>query len=38
MHWFSEAVLILSITSIVHKIIDEISFCKFKKNKINKKS
>lgn len=35
MNWISEVVLILSVTSIIHKIIDEISFCKFKKNKIN---
>lgn len=33
MNWISEVVLILSVTSIVHKIIGEVSFYKFKKRK-----
>ena len=32
MNWFSEVVLILSVTSIIHKIIDKISFGKSNKN------
>lgn len=33
MNWFSEVVLIISITTIIHKVIDEISLNKFKKDR-----
>lgn len=33
MNWFSEVVLIISITTIIHKIIDQISLNKSKKDR-----
>lgn len=33
MNWFSQVVLIISVTTVIHKIINEISLNKFNKDK-----
>lgn len=34
MNWFAQVVFIISITTVIHKIINEISLNKFNKNRI----
>lgn len=35
MNWIPQIVLIICVTTVVHKIINEISFCKFNKKEVN---